>query len=173
MDGKSRWLVMKSSLILGSALALVSAAVVSGAPPADAGTRASVTGGGTAFFAPDAPAFAGDRVELNLTAREGLGGTFNAVHVMASGGVFTHIAGSLDCLAVSGDVAVATGVITEGFTGIGIEPAGTRVSLRITDGEPDAFAVDLEFFSGHVIAPCSSDPILTWSSVAGNFTIRD
>lgn len=143
------------------------------AAPVHAGSRASVSGGGAGFFAPDAPVFAGDRVQLALNAREAGGGRFDAVHHTSSGEVYTRIAGYVDCLAVSGNVAVATGVITRGFAGSGADPVGTRVSLRITDREPDVFAVDLAFYSGHAIAPCSSDPILTWSAEQGNFTVSE
>jgi hypothetical protein len=143
------------------------------AAPVDAGSGASAAGGGAGFFPQDAPAFAGDRVQLELTAHDAGGGRFNAVHHTASGGVFTHIAGYIDCLAVIGNVAVATGVITQGFAGSGVDPVGTRVSLRITDAEPDVFAVDLAFFSGHAIAPCSSDPILTWTAEQGNFIVHE
>jgi hypothetical protein len=47
------------------------------------------------------------------------------------------------------------------------------VSFRLTDAETDVFAIDLEFFSGHVIAPCSSGPILTFSVEQGNFIVRE
>jgi hypothetical protein len=100
-------------------------------------------------------------------------GRFTAIHYTAASRVFTQLQGTVDCLAVDGDVAVATGVITHGFAGIGVDPVGTRVSFRITDGEPDVFDVDLEFFSGHPIAPCTSDPILTFVVQQGNYTVRD
>jgi hypothetical protein len=156
---------------MGAAVSVAIAAPALAATPSDAGGGASASGGGAGFFAPDSPVFAGDRVQLELTANEA-GGRFNAVHHMSSA-VFTRISGDVDCLAVSGNVAVATGVITEGTAGIGVDPVGTRVSLRITDGAPDVFEVDLAFFSGHVIAPCSSDPILTWSVQQGNFSVRE
>jgi len=159
-------------------LAFVVGVVVLAVAAAPVGAEAvpSVTGGGAAFFPDDSPIFAGDRVQLDLTARD-LGGSaakgrFAAIHHTAAGGVFTQLQGTVDCLAVDGDVAVATGVITHGFAGIGVDPVGTRVSFEITDGEPDVFAVDLEFFSGHTIAPCSSEPILTFTAEQGNYTVR-
>jgi hypothetical protein len=135
-----------------------------------------VVGGGAGFFPDDSPAFPGERVRLDLTARD-LGdarakGRFTALHYTAAGRVYTQLQGYVDCLAVDGDVAVATGVITRGFAGSGADPVGTRVSFRVTDGEPDVFAVDLAFFSGHSIAPCSSDPILIFTVQQGNFTVR-
>lgn len=145
--------------------------------PAGAGAASSVAGGGAAYFPDDSPVFPGDRVQLDVTARDlgdaGAKGRFTAIHHTAAGGVFTQLQGTVDCLAVEGDIAVATGVITHGFTGIGVDPVGTRVSFEITDAEPDVFAVDLEFFSGHSIAPCSSDPILTFTVQQGNYIVRD
>lgn len=160
----------QASLFVGAAISLALVSPVFAAAPRDSGS--SAVGSGAGFFAVDAPVFAGDRVQLEITARDSSGGRFNAVHLTSSG-VFTRISGSIDCLAVSGDVAVATGQITEGVAGIGVDPVGTRVSFRISDGEPDVFDVDLAFFSGHQIAPCSSDPILTWAVEQGNFTVRE
>ena len=156
----------KATFAVGVAL---SAALTT--PVLAAASGPSAQGGGAGFFAEDSPVFAGERVQLDLAAQSG-GGRFTAVHHTSSG-VFTRLSGSIDCLIVSGDVAIATGVITAGVAGIGVDPVGTRVSFRITDGNPDVFDVDLEFFSGHVIAPCTSDPILTWSVEQGNFSIRE
>jgi hypothetical protein len=158
--------VRTATLGVSAALWLALVVPVSAAPPP------SVAGGGAGFFAPGGP-FPGDRVQLELTAREGSGGSFTAVHHLSSGGVFTYLVGSIDCLAVDGNIAVATGVITQGVAGIGVDPVGTRVSFRITDSQPDVFDADLAFFSGHDIAPCTSDPILTWSVEQGNFTVRE
>lgn len=153
---------------------LVAAALllVGFAAPAHARAAAAITGGGSGSFSADAPVFAGDRVQLEVTARESGSGRFNAIHLLASGGVFTRIEGVIDCLAVAGDVAIATGVVTAGVAGTGVDPVGSRVSFTIVDGNPDVFAVDLAFFSGHTIAPCTSDPILSWSVEHGNFQIR-
>jgi hypothetical protein len=161
-----------SSFVVGAAMSVALATPVLAAAPGVANGGASAVGSGAGFFSPDSAVFAGDRVQLELAATVAGGGRFNAVHHTSSG-VFTRLSGYVDCLSVSGNIAVATGVITEGVAGIGVDPVGTRVSLRITDGAPDVFDVDLEFFSGHAIAPCSSDPILSWSVEQGNFTVRD
>ena len=153
---------------LGVSAALWLAAVA----PVSAASAPSVTGGGAGFFAPGGP-FGGDRVQLELIAREGAGGSFTAVHHLSSGGVFTYLVGSIDCLSVDGNVAVATGTVTQGVAGIGVDPVGTRVSFRVTDSQPDVFDADLAFFSGHDIAPCTSDPILSWTVEQGNFAVRE
>jgi hypothetical protein len=167
-----QWLIRKrATTVFAVTAALTGIGAITG--PAAAASGSSVNGGGSGFFPLDGPAFAGDRVQLEISARAGQGGRFNAVHNTAHGAVFTHIVGDVDCVSVEGNVAVATGVITNGFAGSGIDPIGTRVSFRITDAETDVFAVDLEFFSGHVIAPCSSDPILAFSVEQGNFVVRE
>lgn len=134
-----------------------------------------VTGGGAGFIPENSPVFAGDRVQLEVTARAQpngeLVGHFNLVHHAADGRVSGHLTGYVDCLAVTGTVAVVTGVITAGFDPFDVDPVGHRVSWRVADGNPDEFAVDVDFFSGHTIAPCTSDPVLTFTVEEGNFRV--
>jgi hypothetical protein len=87
-------------------------------------------------------------------------------------GIFAHLAGDVDCLSISGSTAVLTGSITEGCDDLGIDPIGERVSLVIHDGETDSVDMDVSFVSGHTIAPCSTQPILTVTVDDGQFKVR-
>ncbi|MGH9153125.1 MAG: hypothetical protein ACRD03_12165 [Acidimicrobiales bacterium] len=147
---------------LASVVALIVSAAGAGATPAPA-----VTGGG-------AGPLDSDRVQVQLTAR-GTGssakGRFNIVHHTPDG-IFAHLAGDVDCLAVAGPTAVVTGTITEGFDDLGIDPIGERVSLVIHDEAVDRIDMDVAFVSGHEIRPCSAEPILTITIDHGNFQVR-
>src|SRR5947209_11318703 len=126
--------------------------VAPGASVALAGTGPSVMGGGAGFFPATSPAFPGDRIQVELTARSLPGGTFqgefNIVHHRASGGLFAYLNGVVDCLTVAGNTAVVTGTITQGFTALGIPPAGQRVSMTIVDGGVDTFGIEVSLISG-------------------------
>lgn len=87
-------------------------------------------------------------------------------------GIFTHLAGDVDCLAVTGATAVVTGTITEGFDELGIDPIGERVSLVVRDQPVDSVDMDVSFVSGHAIPPCSAEPILTVVIDDGEFMVR-
>ncbi len=65
-----------------------------------------------------------------------------------------------------------TGTIKEGFADLGVDPVGERVSLVIHDQEVDSVDMDLSFVSGHTIAPCSAEPILTVVIEDGEFNVR-
>lgn len=125
-----------------------------------------VTGSGVGTIT-TIPAFEGDTVQMELSAQR-----FNIVHHSAGGGVFAHLTGYLDCVAGDGDAVVVTGVITAGADDLGVDPVGHRVSIAVTDGSPDTMAVDVSFFSGHSIPPCTSDPVLVLPVQHGNFTVR-
>lgn len=62
-------------------------------------------------------------------------GTFDVTHTRPDGSPFAELSGSLDCMWVAGDVAVATGVIDEyDIPGMpGLEPDGLRVGFTIDD----------------------------------------
>lgn len=127
-----------------------------------------VSGGGAGYFPDEVPVFGGDRVEVTLVA-DASGGRFTGVHWRDSGGVFAKVTGVVDCATTVGDTVVATGVITAGFHGTGINPVGERLSLAVT---ADSFAIDLGFLSGHPIAPCTSDPILALPVSQGGFRLH-
>lgn len=145
------------------------AALVAGVGDAGAGaTRTpSVTGGG-------AGSLDSERVQVELSAR-GSGsdakGRFNIVHHTPDG-IFAHLAGDVDCLAMTGSTAVVTGTITQGFDDLGIDPVGERVSLVIHHENADSFDMDVSFVSGHAIPPCSAQPILSVMIDNGQFRVR-
>lgn len=126
----------------------------------------SVTGGGAGTFA-DGP-FAGDRVQLNVTS----GGRFSIVHQSASGGVFAHLVGDIDCASVRAGSATLTGVITGGYDDVGVDPVGYRVSIHLTDGVPDTFGLNVQFLSGDELAPCTGSPQFVLPAEAGGFQLR-
>lgn len=87
-------------------------------------------------------------------------------------GIFAHLAGDVDCLAVTGSTALVTGTITDGFDDLGIDPIGERVSLVIHDQQADSVDMDVSFVSGHAIRPCTAAPILRVGIDDGNFKVR-
>ena len=151
-----------AALVLAALTALVASPGGAGATPPP-----RVTGGG-------AGPLGSDRVQVQLTARgtDGIAaGRFNIVHHTPNG-IFAHLAGDVDCLAVTGATAVVTGTITEGFDELGIDPIGERVSLVIRDQPVDSVDMDVSFVSGHAIPPCSAEPILTVVIDDGEFKVR-
>lgn len=160
---------MNARIVSGIAVVALAAvtALVASAGGATATPAPSVTGGG-------AGPLDSDRVQVQLTARGTDGtakGRFNIVHHTPDG-IFAHLAGEVDCLAVTGPTAVVTGTITEGFDDLGIDPIGERVSLVIRDQRVDSVGMDVSFVSGHAIAPCSAEPILRVVIDDGNFEVR-
>lgn len=109
--------------------------------------------------------------QVQLNARATDGGRFNIAHHTPDG-IFAHLAGHVDWVAVTGSTAVVTGTITEGFDDIGIDPIGARVSLVIHDQEVDSLEMNVSFVSGHTIPPCSAEPILTVGIADGQFKVR-
>lgn len=161
---------MNSRLVSRAAVGILAALIALIAEPgssAGASPAPGVTGGGVGPLD-------SDRVQVQLTASGTDGaarGRFNIVHRTPEG-VFAHLAGDVDCLAVRGSTAVATGTITEGFDDLGIDPAGERVSLVIHDEHVDSIDMDVSFVSGHTIPPCTAQPILTVVIDDGNFKVR-
>lgn len=151
-----------SGMAVGTVVAIM--ALVAAAGGASATPASGVNGGG-------AGALDSDRVQVQLNARGTDGGRFNIVHHTPDG-IFAHLAGHVDCVAVTGSTAVVTGTITEGFDDLGIDPVGERVSLVIHDQEVDSVEMDVSFVSGHTIPPCSAEPILTVVIADGQFKVR-
>ena len=152
MKGERRW---SATIATAAALALVPLAGVLPAATATTTIAPAVYGGGSGPFE-------ADRVHIALNARgQGLAakGTFVIVH-QTPDGIFAFLTGQVDCLVVNGGNAIATGTITAGFDGLGIDPVGHRVSLAVHDINPDIVEMDVSFVSGHTIAPCSSTEIL-------------
>lgn len=65
-----------------------------------------------------------------------------------------------------------TGVVTEGSDVRGIDPRGSRISIVITNSDPPVVGFDVSYVSGHTIAPCTSNPILSAPTVQGHFVFR-
>ncbi len=82
------------------------------AAPAVASTQPSVTAGGAVVLPAGFDEFAGDHVQLHVTARQHPDGTvhgrFSIVHHRPPG-VWARASGTITCLAVNGSRAVATG----------------------------------------------------------------
>jgi hypothetical protein len=154
-----------SGIAVGALAAVTALVAVGGGAGAASGP--SVTGGG-------AGSLDSDRVHVQLSARGAQGAThgrFNIVHHTPDG-IFAHLAGDIDCLAISGPTAVLTGTITEGFDDLGIDPVGERISLAIHDQETDSLDMDVSFVSGHAISPCSAQPIFTVTVDDGPVEVR-
>lgn len=151
-----------SGMAVAALVAITSLAAIGGR--AGATPAPSVTGGGSGPLD-------SDRVQIQLTARGTASGRFSIVHHTPDG-IFAHLAGEVDCLAIIGSTAVVTGTITEGFDDLGIDPVGDRLSLVIHDGEIDSFDMDVSFVSGHTIPPCSAEPILTVMVDHGQLNVR-
>ena len=149
-----------------AALTLLPMAVVLPAAVATTSLSPAVYGGGSGPL--DA-----DRVHVVLSAR-GQGpaaqGSFAILH-QTPDGIFAYLSGRVDCLVVNGRDAIATGVITAGFDGLGVDPVGHRVSLAVHDTNPDTVDIDVSFVSEHPIAPCSSDPVVVIPADRGGFWV--
>jgi hypothetical protein len=141
-----------------------------------AGAAPVISGGGAGIFPPVIPAFAGDRLQMAVHATIGADGAvkgiFEGQHHFADGGHFAIIHGTIDCVAVSGNRVVLTGVITHGFDIRGIDPTGARVSIELIDGDPQIMGVDVSYVSGHPIPPCTSSPILVVPMSEGAYKIH-
>lgn len=158
---------MSTRIAFRIAAAALAAVTALGAGSAGATPAPGVSGGG-------AGPLDGDWVQVQLSARgidSTANGRFNIVHHTPDG-IFAHLAGQVDCLAVTGSTAVVTGTITEGVDNLGIDPVGERVSLVIRDQNVDSFDMDVSFVSGHAIPPCSAEPILTVAIDDGQFKVR-
>jgi len=154
---------MSASRRIAVAGALAGLALV---PTSAAGAAPEVTGGGAGTF-PEGP-FAGDRVQLNVTAS----GRFDVVHKSSAGGVFAHLASTLDCVDVDGGSATMTGVITHGYDDFGIDPVGYRISIHVVDGEPDVLGLNVQFLSGDPLQACTGSPLFLLPVSEGGFTLR-
>lgn len=108
--------------------------------PAQEGHQGPVSvtgdGGGVLQF----ESFKGDRINFRVRATAdvddpvGVTGRFDVTHVRPDGTVLADFGGTVDCLMVGGDVAVATGIITRGgVPGIEGDELGRRVGITIAD----------------------------------------
>lgn len=145
-------MVRRFVLILG----IVAGLMLTGPGVAAATSGGSVHGRGVVFL--PAP-FIGDRAELKINARtkdEGVRGHFHMLHTnIQTGAVRADIEGYVDCLVVTGNKAVVTGVITSGTDPFGNNAIGHEVSYTIVEGDPDTLAFGYAFFPG-AIKPCQS-----------------
>jgi hypothetical protein len=145
-------------------VALIPLALLAPAANATSALSPSVYGAGSGPLEP------ADRVHVVVTAR-GAGATaqgrFTIIHQTPTG-LFAVLSGRVDCLAVNGAAAVATGTITSGFDGLGVDPVGHRVSIAV---DATTVELDVSFVSEHAIAPCSSDPVLAIALDRGAFRV--
>jgi hypothetical protein len=152
--------------------ALICAVVAVTTPTALAGTPI-VTGGGKGVFPAGTPLFAGDPIQVELTAHGNPleSGWFNTVHHSRFGFLIAHFSGDLTCVTKIGNTAFATGIVTHGRTIAGFDPRGIVVAITIVDdGQDDLFGVDVDFFPPHPIAPCQPAPLFG-PVTEGNFTV--
>ena len=167
---------MRSSLLCVAVGVLV--LVVAG-PTAAAPSAFSVTGSGTAVFPVGTPV-AGDSEDISVkanTAADGsVTGHFSVIHHLASGGISGNVSGDVTCMAVTGNIAQVSGVITKGkLPGVpGVDPIGARVAITVVDNGPagDGVGVDSSFAPfPHDVADCAFvPPFLTLSE--GNFRVN-
>lgn len=172
---------MTAARVLTAALAASGALLAGPASPVTATPSPSVQGSGVGFFPDDHPHFPGDRVQVQVSARDVPAdqvGRFTVLHHNADGGLFAHLHGYVDCVQVTAGQAIATGTITEGSDAITPDgdPTGETLFLRIVDGDPnaaDAFAIDVSFVSGGTFADCaaSSAPPVQLAVEQGDFRV--
>ena len=152
-------------------LAIVAGLMVTGPGVAAATSGGSVHGRGAVIL--DGRPFTGDRVELRIHARnqdEGVRGRFHMLHQHPSGVVVAEIEGYVDCLVVTGNKAVVTGVITRGSDPFGGPAVGHEVSYTIVEGDQGTFAFGYDAFLGG-IAPCQSKWLFNRPLTRGHFEV--
>lgn len=162
---------VRGIFVVGSVIGLL----VLAALPASADVGGSVRGGGAGTLA--GGPFAGDRVQIEITARHGtdgdVTGRFHFAHHRASGELAAELSGVVTCLAVGDGAAHATGIVTDGQVreAPGFNPGGQTVAISILEGTPDQAGFDLSFFPGpHTIPTCETvTPFVSIDS--GNFTV--
>jgi hypothetical protein len=99
-------------------------------------------------------------------------GVFRIIH-QTPGGIFASLIGDIDCLTeIPGVLVTLTGTIRGGFDGLGINPVGHRVSILLgLELLRPSLSLDVSFASGHAIAPCTADPVLTIPIARGGFLV--
>ncbi|GIG67104.1 hypothetical protein [Phytomonospora endophytica] len=117
--------------------------------------------------------WAGDAVAFDIEAR-GTTGTFDVSHRKPDGGFVAAFNGDITCLAVGGDVAVATGVITEGsadIPGQGVtDLTGKKVAFTVLDdGRRDRFFWQWEFLGAPINDCQGTAPV--WDPSWGGFRV--
>lgn len=159
-----RWVAMAASgVVLTTSAVAAHGAVLerSAAPASEAPGDLELSGSAGGLLPEGFGPWTGDPVSFDIEARStpaGTSGTFDVSHVHPGGELVAEFTGDITCLAVGGDVAVATGVITEG---VGHLPdagpsdlAGQRVSFTVhDDGRKDRMFWQWEFL-GAPISDC-------------------
>ncbi|MCA1697769.1 MAG: hypothetical protein LC790_02235 [Actinobacteria bacterium] len=143
--------------------------------PALASTQPSVTAGGAVVLPAFFEEFAGDHVQLHVTARQradgGVQGRFSIVHHRPPG---VHASGSgvVTCMTVTGNEAVVSGVFTHGVLSDGTELSGHVATFTLIDDDDGNDVVGFAFsFWGFPINPCDrADPFVNLSQ--GNVTVH-
>jgi len=132
------------------------------------GGQIDALGSANTLCFPAAESFAISAHVKNNTLTTGIGGTANASCVGGGG----HIVSKVDCLAVSGSVAVLTSVVTHSTGVFAIFPPGTELSVAVSDsGVPGG--------TGDVIganvtnAPCNFNAPLDTPIASGNINVHD
>ena len=160
---RRRWAAVAASGIVLTTFAVAAHATdveSTGAKPGGPGDL-ELTGSAGGLLPEGFGPWTGDPVSFDIDARStaaGTAGTFDVSHLHPDGELVAEFTGDITCLAVGGDVAVATGVITEG---VGHLPdqgptdlAGQRVSFTVhDDGRKDRMFWQWEFL-GAPIADC-------------------
>ncbi|MDQ1727846.1 MAG: hypothetical protein QOK14_1891 [Frankiaceae bacterium] len=144
------------------------------AAPAPASTQPSVTAGGGDLLPAQFGEFAGDRVQLDVTAHQRPDGSpqgrFSYVHHNAPG-VLARGSGIVTCLTVNADRAVVTGVITEGAFRGGGDPSGEIATFTlVNNGTTDVAGFAFSFRDGPLV-PCAPGPTFLVLS-QGSITVR-
>ena len=146
------------------------------AAPALASTQPSVTAGGAVVLPAPFEEFAGDHVQLHVTARQradgGVQGRFSIVH-HSPPGVYGRGSGVVTCMEVDGNQAVVSGVFTHGGLSDGTDLSGHVATFTLIDEDDANDVVGFAFsFWDISINPCErADPFVNLSQ--GNITVHD
>lgn len=165
---------MKRKTALLSVAATLMIVCLTAAAPAAASTQPSVTAGGAVVLPALFDELAGDHVQLHVTARQraygGVQGRFSIVHHRPPG-VFGRGSGVVTCMAVNGNQAVVSGVLTHGTLSDGTDLSGHIGTFTlIDDGSNDSVGFAFSFW-GLPINPCQrADPFVDLDE--GNITVH-
>ncbi len=146
------------------------------AAPAVASTQPSVTAGGAVVLPAGFDEYAGDHVQLHVTARQqpdsSVQGRFSIVHHRPPG-VWGRASGIITCLAINGNEAVASGMITHGALADGTDVDGKMATFTLVDNTTqDIAGFVFSFWTGvPTIKPC--DPVFPYLDLEqGNITVH-
>lgn len=183
---RGRWIASLAGVFVATALlvpAVTAGEPAPGAPDASATAGipdSMVVGAGTTTLGEGfPPQFLGDRVTVRLHAHtlhdQPARGSFIITHREPDGALFADLRGEITCLAVEGDHAVITGVITAARTpGLpgGDVHEGMLAAIVVQDGGRDGDHFAWTFGDPEVVPDCAELPVVAPATVEqGNFVV--